>query len=320
MNNNILILSAGRRVSLVRAFQEAVSELNGQMKVVTADMNPSRSAACNISDLSVQLPHCLDANYIECLLDVCQEQEIKMVVPTIDTELKVLAKNKNFFASKGVTLVVSDYELINICRDKTLTNTYFEKIGIEVPKTLPVNDLTFPCFAKPISGSLSQDIRTLTSQLELDAWNIDKSKMMFMELVDTSVYNEFTIDIYYNAVGELSCIVPRQRLEVRGGEVSKALTDKSIIPLIKSAMEKVQGAFGCLTLQVFKHHSNNTVLGIEINPRFGGGFPLSHLAGAQYPKWLIQEIILNQEIEYFDGWKNKLMMLRYDAEVLVEPN
>ena len=318
MKNNILVLSAGRRVSLVKAFKDAVGELNISCKIITADMNPQRSAACNVSDLSVRLPHCSDESYIDCLLEVCQEQNIKMVVPTIDTELKVLAKNKSLFASKGVTLVVSDYELINICRDKNLTNTYFKEIGIKVPKTLNINELTFPCFSKPISGSLSQDIRILNSQLELDTWNVDKSKMMFMELVDTSVYHEFTIDVYYNTSGVLSCIVPRQRLEVRGGEVSKALTDKSIIPLIKSEMEKVKGAFGCLTLQVFKHQSDNKVLGIEINPRFGGGFPLSNLAGAQYPKWLIQEVFLNEDIKYFDSWKNKLMMLRYDAEVLVE--
>lgn len=318
MNKNILILSSGRRVSLVKAFQQAVVDLELDVKILCADMNPNRAAACQIAELSFSLPHCLEDNYTETLLKLCKKHNISMVVPTIDTELKVLAKNKQKFLDENIVLVVSDYELVKKCRDKRLTNSMFEQLDMPVPVTYELDKIKFPCFSKPISGSLSQDIRILKSREELDTWDVEKSQMMYMEIVDTSVFSEFTIDIYYNQNSELKCIVPRQRLEVRGGEVSKALTVKSLLPLIKPIMDKISGAFGCLTLQVFKHNITDEIYGIEINPRFGGGFPLTNLSGAQYPKWLIQEVFLNQSFEYFDGWKDQLMMLRYDAEVLVD--
>ena len=60
------------------------------------------------------------------------------------------------------------------------------------------------------------------------------------------------------------------------------------------------------------------IVGIEINPRFGGGYPLSYLAGGNFPKWLIEEHLLHKEVSYFEDWKDNLLMLRYDAEVLIE--
>ena len=318
MTSNVLILSAGRRVSLVKAFQQAMIDLNLNSQVICADMNPTRAAACHIADSQITLPHCLADNYISSLLSHCIAHNIAMVIPTIDTELKTLAHHKAMFAEKGITLVVSDIKLVTQCRDKRLTNALFREIGFPVPECYSLTEIKFPCFAKPISGSLSQDIRILASQNELDTWNVDHNAMMFMEIVPYTEFDEFTIDIYFDSSGQLKCIVPRQRLEVRGGEVSKALTVKSLVTLIKPVMEKIQGAFGCLTLQVFKHKSTDALFGIEINPRFGGGFPLSNLAGAKYPQWLIEDVILNQNRAYFDEWKDQLMMLRFDGEVIVD--
>jgi len=318
MSDNVLVLSAGRRVSLVRAFQQAVQELNLDSSVMAADIDPDKAAACHVADRSIKLPSCLAKEYIEILLEECLEHNIALVVPTIDTELKVLAESKKAFLEQGVTLVVSDYELVKKCRDKRLTNQLFADIGFATPTCYSLENIKFPCFSKPISGSMSQDIRILENEEELDSWKIDKDEMMFMEVISQDIFDEYTIDIYFNKASVAKCIVPRQRLEVRGGEVSKALTNKALVPLIKPAMENITGAFGCLTLQVFKHKTLDSIYGIEINPRFGGGFPLTDLAGARYPQWLIEEVILNKEREYFDGWQDQLMMLRYDGEVIVD--
>ena len=75
---------------------------------------------------------------------------------------------------------------------------------------------------------------------------------------------------------------------------------------------------GCLTAQFFLNSDNNDIRAIEINPRFGGGFPLSYLAGANYPKWIIEEYGKNQEIhDSFNCWEKDLLMIRYDDEILV---
>jgi len=297
MSKNILVLSAGRRVSLVKAFQQSMQELNLTASVIAADIDPARAAACHIADRSIKLPSCLAKEYIETLLEECLTHDIALVVPTIDTELKVLAENKQNFLERGITLVVSEYEFVKKCRDKRLTNQLFADIGFATPICYSLDNIKFPCFSKPISGSMSQDIRILENEDELENWKIDKNKMIFMEVISQDIFDEYTIDIYFNQSSKVKCIVPRQRVEVRGGEVSKALTNKALVSLIRPVVEKITGAFGCLTLQVFKHESTDQIYGIEINPRFGGGFPLTNLAGAKYPLWLIEEVILNKKRE-----------------------
>lgn len=317
MISNVLVLSAGRRVSLVRSFQNAFKDLGVVGDVFGADMNPKMSAACNVLNKSFILPHVLKDEYIKELKALCLKESIKLVVPTIDTELLKLAEHKEEFKALGITLVVSGSELVIPCRDKRLTHDLFDEIGFPVPKTYSVENIIFPCFSKPISGSLSQNIRILKSREELDSWDIPKLEMMYMEIVSHDEFDEYTVDVYFNQSSELICMVPRQRVEVRGGEISKGRTDKSLIALLKGPMSKLKSAFGCLTLQVFKSKNSDQIYGIEINPRFGGGFPLSNAAGAKYPEFLLREIFLNEKLSYTEDWEDKLVMLRYDAEVLV---
>ena len=317
MKNNVLILSAGRRVSLVRAFTKAIEDLNIDGDVFGADMNPNMSAACNILNKSFVLPHVLKDEYIDELKNLCLKESIKLVIPTIDTELLKLAEHKQEFKDLGITLVVSNSELVVPCRDKRLTHDLFNEIGFPVPITYSLNNIIFPCFSKPISGSLSQNIRILQSQDELDTWDVPKLEMMYMEIISNEEFDEYTIDVYYTQDSELICMVPRQRVEVRGGEISKGRTNKTLIDRLKEPMTKIKTAFGCLTLQVFKSKTNDQIYGIEINPRFGGGFPLSNAAGAKYPEFLLREVFLNEKLSYTDDWEDQLVMLRYDAEVLV---
>jgi carbamoyl-phosphate synthase large subunit len=138
-----------------------------------------------------------------------------------------------------------------------------------------------------------------------------------MEIISNEEFDEYTIDVYYTQESDLICMVPRQRVEVRGGEISKGRTNKELIDFLKEPMSKIKTAFGCLTLQVFKSKTTDQIYAIEINPRFGGGFPLSNAAGARYPEFLIREVFLGEKLTYTNDWEDQLVMLRYDAEVLV---
>jgi carbamoyl-phosphate synthase large subunit len=90
--------------------------------------------------------------------------------------------------------------------------------------------------------------------------------------------------------------------------------------MLRERFGKVAGARGCITMQIFVHRQSQTVYGIEINARFGGGYPLSYEAGANFPGWLIQEHFFGVRNEFFDGWENDLTMLRYDEHVVVRLN
>src|SRR5699024_10156560 len=101
--------------------------------------------------------------------------------------------------------------------------------------------------------------------------------------------------------GNLKCVVPRKRIFVRAGEVNKGLAEKNeIVDFVKEKLPVIEGARGCLTMQFFFGKTNRRIVGIEINSRFGGGYPLSYLAGANFPKWLMEEYFESKQISYMD--------------------
>lgn len=316
---NILISSAGRRVSLVRAFQKELKKLFPNGKVFAADANPVLSAACQIADGHFKVPYLSDPSYFEVLIRECQVRDIKLLVPTIDTELLMLAENRELLVENGITPVIASKEFVSKCRDKREIHKFFESHGVSVAKEFSKKDYQLPLFIKPIDGSRSVDTYLIKDESELTDYHFENEKLMFLEYLDHNEFNEFTCDLYYGRDHQLKCVVPRKRLEVRDGEVYKALTvHNKLVPYIQEKLASVDGAVGCLTAQFFLHHENDKIYAIEINPRFGGGYPLSYLSGANYPKWIIEEYFLEEEIkESFDIWEKDLLMIRYDDEILV---
>jgi len=316
---NILITSAGRRVSLVRAFQTELRRLVPEGKVFAADANPVLASACHVADGYFNVPFLNDMRYIEELKNKCIENDIRLIIPAIDTELSILAKNKERLENAGIQAVVASPEFIGKCRDKRAIHNFFEACGIAVAKEYGKQDFPLPIFIKPYDGSRSVDTYIITKKEQLREHHFNNEKLMFLEYLDHNLYDEYTCDLYYGRDHLLKCVVPRKRLAVRDGEVNKGLTVKNeIIPYLRQHLSHIDGAVGCLTSQFFKHKSNNIIYGIEINPRFGGGFPLTYLAGANYPKWIIEEFLFGKTIpEQFECWEENLLMLRYDDEILV---
>ena len=319
MNHNILITSAGQRVALVKAFQETVRRFFFEAKVYTTDMNPQMAPAAYVSDKCFKVPQCTSEDYIEELLALCSIHNIGMIIPTIDTELTILSTNRNLFAKKGVFVSVSDYDFILMCRDKRNTSYFFEKHGIRVPKTIDKNNPTFPLFAKPYDGSLSTNLHYIRNTEELTSEILKDPKLLFMEYINKKVYKEYTVDMYYGKDHKVKSIVPRERIKIRAGEISKGLTEKE--PLTKylyDRLETINGCIGCICIQVFLNPQTCDVVGIEINPRFGGGYPQTYVAGGNYAENLIREYFLGENLQYMDNWKDHLLMLRYDDAVYVE--
>jgi len=128
---------------------------------------------------------------------------------------------------------------------------------------------------------------------------------------------EFTINVYVNQSGECICAVPHWRMEVRAGEVSKGVTVKSsrLIDMARAVAEALPGGYGPLNIQCFMADSGEIRI-IEINARFGGGYPLAHHAGGRFTDWLLDELE-GKRLSYFDGWMDNLVMLRYDEAVFL---
>lgn len=318
MNKNILITSAGKRVTLVNLFKKELVQDYPEAKVFTTDMNPELAPAGYVSDFCFQVPRVTDPAYLQQLIRICQENEVGMIIPTIDTELLLLASNWELLQQAGVVPVVSSLDFVAACRDKRNTNALFQRLNIRVPEPRDKHHPVFPMFAKPYDGSLSKDLFVIRNEQELTPEIMEHPKLIFMEYIDKSQYKEYTVDLYYGRDNELKCIVPRERIEIRAGEINKGRTRKNyLVTYLKERMGYLPGVIGCICIQLFYRETDQDVAAIEINPRFGGGYPMSYHAGANYPRFLIQEYFKKEKVAYTDDWRDNTLLLRYDSEVIV---
>lgn len=313
---NILITSAGRRVSLIKNFQKTLKKFNPNGKVYTTDMNPFLSSACQLSDGYLKVLRVTDKEYLNSLKKYCIKNDISILVPTIDTELHILSRVKDEFLKNGIFLAVSASKVCETFYLKDSTEKFFVENGFDTPRIIKdINTCDYPIFAKLNNSSCSKGAQIVYTPEIAKVLSKDKN-YVFQEVIQG---DEFTVDTFIDKNGNVISIVPRQRLEVRAGEVSKAKTvkDKRIIKAIKELCSKLDGAYGCITIQLFK--TDDRIVFIEINPRFGGGYPLSLRAGANFAEYLIKDY-LNQDLEYTEDWEDNIIMLRYDAEVIIDGN
>ncbi|WP_414657594.1 ATP-grasp domain-containing protein [Deinococcus sp. VB343] len=317
---NILLTSAGRRTSLLKALREAARPLGG--KVIAADLDPL-APALFLADASERVPRVKDSSYIPTLLDLVKQYNVRLLVPTIDTELQVLADNQAQFAELGCRVHSSTPEFVGITGDKWLTMKAFKKEGISVPEswlpeTLP-DEKTLPerLFLKPRDGSASMHTYGIHKE-DLQSTLSRVPNPIIQEEVQGP---EITIDAFIAQDGRPIHFVPRKRIRTLGGESIQGVTLASDNDLgawlteVLAAAGRL-GARGAITLQAFD--SPNGYRLSEINPRFGGGYPLGYAAGGQYPQWLLQELEGQAVPERLGQYQVGLYMTRANDEIFTQ--
>jgi len=328
---NILFTCIGRRVSLLNSFRRAARQLKISVSFFGTDTS-ELSSALQLCDKRFLVKPVTHAGYIRQLLSIVKTYRVKLLVPTVDLDLKLLAQNKSKFAAMGCSVLVSAPAVVDICQDKRKTYRFLARNGFDTPLTMSIRSALvhrlspvasplsrrracpgFPCFLKPWDGYASRGNAVVKNRKEL---------LFFAKRIPNAICQEFvegiehTCDVYVDFNMKVRCVVPRKRIEVRAGEVSKGQVVKH--PRIMSESAKLVQTLGAgpgvISLQLF-FTPDNRVEFIEINPRFGGGVPLSIKAGANFPKWILQELLGRKLNIRFDGFKDNLIMLRYDNEV-----
>ena len=317
---NILISSAGRRVGLIACMRDSVVMKGTYAAVLTIDSGSSAPATF-ISEVACRVPRCTDPSFLDAVLEFCVAHQVRLIIPTIDTELPVYAAACNRFAEIGVTVCVSDPAATQICCNKVATHEWLEANGFPTVRQSDVRSTLLdpaawplPLIAKPYNGSASIGVRRIQTRLELEALAQTVSDCIIQEI---AAGREFTINVYVNRSGACVCAVPHWRMEVRAGEVSKGVTvkDRRLMDLARAVAEALPGAYGPLNIQCFMDEQGGIRV-IEVNARFGGGYPLAHRAGARFTDCLLDELEGNS-VSYFDNWTDDLAMLRYDEAVFV---
>jgi carbamoyl-phosphate synthase large subunit len=281
------------------------------------------SSACQLADRAFVVPRCTDEAFVSTVLELCDEHHVALVVPTIDTELATFAAARERFASIGTTVAISGAHTIALGADKFATNAWLTDNGFPtVRQSTPARVLAepdawrVPLVAKPSAGSASSGVRFMFGPEQLEEL-VDDATFVVEE---RAVGDEHTVDVLVGRDGSVRDVVVRRRLEVRGGEVSKAVTvrDEEVIDLARTVCDALPDAYGVLTVQLFVDPDTRTMRIIEINPRFGGGFPLSWEAGARFPQWLLEEVLDLPSTCVPGAWRDGLVMLRYDDAVFVD--
>jgi carbamoyl-phosphate synthase large subunit len=315
---NVLVTAAGRRTGLVAAFVAATHARGG--RTLAADVD-GLAPALYLADEAVRSLRTDDPRYVDDLVGSVERHDIRLLVPTIDTDLPILARHAARFEAAGCRLAISSAAFITTTMDKHHSGVAFEAAGIRVPRSWipplpPAIDLPDQVFVKPRAGSASQDTYR-TDRAELDG---------ILRLVHDPIVQEvltgpeITIDALLDLEGRPIHYVPRRRIRTLGGESIQGVTldhDPAFETWIEAVLERcsAMGARGPQTLQAFQT-ADGPVLS-EINARFGGGFPLALEAGGAYPGWLLDMIDGLEVRPRLREYETGVFMTRANAERFV---
>lgn len=305
---NILFTCAGRRRYLLKYFKEVVGDSG---KIIATDMQLN-APALTAADIKIQVPRVYAEDYIPTTLNICKEYKVDMLISLNDLELPILAERKSDFEAIGTKVIVSDSNVINICFDKYNTAQFIEGLGLKTPKTyvnyeeavgaINKGELHFPLILKPRWGSGSIGLEFVDDLEELEmVYKLDRKKVMKSILATASVEDDFLLiqevikgpeyglDIANDLNGNYRGVSVKQKLAMRSGETDKAVTvDNSKIREIGATIGKALGHIANLDCDVLERDGEYYVL--ELNPRFGGGYPFSHEAGVNMPQAIVSWI------------------------------
>lgn len=312
----ILFTGVGRRIELIQAFRNAALALHKELQIYGADM-AGTAPALAYCDHTRKTPAMKDPGYIDDLLQICINDHIDLVIPTIDIDLLVLSENVGRFEDVGTRVLISSPDMIRICRDKNNTSQFFLDCGLCAP--ISVNDWTqyncgYPAFIKPKDGSSSINAFRVENREELEIHAVQINDYIVQPFV---FGREYTIDVFCDWEGKPVSIVPRERLQVRAGEVLKTqiCMDQTMINEAKALCNAFK-PIGPMTVQLIRDESGKDWF-IEINPRYGGGAPLSMKAGARSAETVLK-MISHEELEYlFNDIEDRAVYSRFDQSVCI---
>ncbi len=270
------------------------------------------------ADRGIMLPRIKSGDYIEAIIDICKKEEVSLLVPTIDTELLILAENaERIEALTGAKVLISDIDVIRICRNKKETQIFMEENGFLMPKMyseqdLKEKDVPYPLFLKPIDGSSSINAFKVNNKKELKTYLKLIKNPIVQEYLEGE---EYTVDVFLDFHAKIITVVPRIRIATRSGEISKGeiVKDREIMDDVIRLMNVLK-PIGHITVQCKK--TEKGIAYIEINPRFGGGAPMSIMAGADSCENLYR-LLLGEQLEYNEEYRDRVTFLRFDSCIML---
>lgn len=305
---NIMLTSAGRRGYMVHYFKEALQGA-GKVYVGNCDENV---VSFLYADETVKTPLIYDDGYVEFLIEYCLKKDITVIIPLFDIDLPVLSLHKPLFEKEGIHVIVSDFSVIQNCNDKFIMSCYLNKNGLLTPKTYlsleeaekaGINDeISFPLIIKPRYGMGSigvdeatnmQELRVLYSKIKRKIANTYlkyelKQDMEINIIIQEKIDGqEFGVDIINDLSGKYQSSIIKKKYSMRAGETDSAIVVKNkVIERISCVLGRKTGHIGNLDVDIILSKENKPYI-LDLNARFGGGYPFSHCAGVDLPRAIV---------------------------------
>ena len=322
MNNelNILILSCGTRNKIIQYFKK---ELQGRGLVIATDCSKLAPALYD-ADKYYIVPRMNEKGYLDLILKICKENNIKAVLSLIDPELSLLAEYKRDFLDIGAIPIISDYDIVEMCFDKYAMYKFFVQNGLktvrsyidknEFYKDVKAGVIDYPVFVKPVRGSASININKVNSKEEIELLFSRFDNLIIQEFMDGT---EYGADVYIDMISnEPVAIFSKEKIKMRAGETDKSVSikDEKLFELIRTFVKKA-GFKGIIDIDIFKVNGQYCIS--EVNPRFGGGYPHAYECGINVPRMIINNILGNANDDINNEYETGVYMMKYNEVKIV---
>ena len=306
----VLFTCAGQRVDIVQAFGAAGAT------TVAVDLN-ELAPALYAADIRSAVPAVGDPGYAAALAALVEEHGVELIVPLADLDHRVLAAHRDVL---GALVLLAGPETISLCEDKYRASRFFESSGIASPRTwlpgeLP-GEIPFPVLVKARRGFGSRHIYRADDLEELEFFLRRTTEESMVQQVCTG--EEFSIDVFSDLDGRCLGAVPRTMIESKGGESIKGMTIKDA-DLIEHGrlVAETMGIAGPANVQCFREPDGSLPV-TDVNPRFGGGFPLPTAAGSGYPELALALARGERPEPRLGEFREGVIMTRYFSQVILE--
>ena len=307
--SGVLFTCAGQRVDIVTAFKRAGA------RTVSVDVNRLAPALYH-SDAHAFVPRIDDPQYVPTLRALVHEHDISLVVPLTDLDHGVLSRAKD---ELGALVLLPEPAIVDALADKWLAHLLFEERGIGSPPTwLPEDvpgDVEYPVLVKARRGFGSRGIYRCENLRELEFF-------LGYTTLDSMVQaacrgEEFSVDVFCDLENRCLNAVPRTMIESKGGESIKGMTiaDAELIEVGRHVSETI-GLVGPANIQCFREPDGTHRI-TDINPRFGGAFPLPTAAGSRYPELALALAAGERPEPRLGDFRAGLYMTRFFSELVL---
>lgn len=313
---NLLILSPGRRCEIIKNFKTQLNKRN--QKVIAVDMD-KYAPALYFADKFYVVKKNFDnlETYIEEIIKICQKENAGFLMTLIDPELELLSGYRDRFSENHIQLILSDDRHIKITLDKYLFYLEYRN-NMHLPKTFRTYDeairevnagsISFPIMAKPINGSASLGIQKINSFPEMEFYK-SRNDYIYQEYLRGK---EIGIDLYFDLItGEIVSVFMKEKIAMRSGETDKAISifRKDLLKEIIKLEEDRGGYRGPVDVDMFISQDNKIFI-LEVNPRFGGGYPLAHYCGVDFIELIVNNLNGIQNKAKIGGYKLDTVMMK----------